>query len=175
MKNTDKTKRKLGNRAKVAVAIAGVVIAGGATVAVTSALAHGKGFQGGFGGQRPAVFERIDADGDKKVTMDEAAAFFAGIRDANDADGNGAINLEEFEGIVLEHARPMIAKGFMRLDDDGDGELSDAEIAERVEHMMERADRNGDGAVEIKELKRGRHGHGRGRHHGGGHKGGDDS
>ena len=167
MTGTDNTARKMKTRTKVAAAVAALAIVGGVAGAAAKSFSGGKGFHGSMRGHGIAMFEQVDTDGDGKVTMAEATAFLDDIRNANDSDGNGTIGLQEFEGILLEQARPMIAARFQRLDDNGDGELSDSEIADRVERLMEWADRNDDGAVELKEIRRKRHG--RWHHHRGHH------
>ena len=162
---TGTTKSRMRTRTKVLATVAGIAIAGGMTVAVAKGVAGSRGHHWGHHGmhaQGIEMFERADADGDGKLTGAEATAFLDGVRAANDADGNGTINLAEFEGIVLEQARPLIAKRFDKLDDNGDGELSDAEIADRVARLMDRVDRNDDGAVDLREIKRKRRGW---RHH----------
>ncbi|GAB5445257.1 EF-hand domain-containing protein [Gymnodinialimonas sp.] len=82
-----------------------------------------------------------------------------------DADGNGAVTLEEMQAAG--------ANRFAAADTDGDGALSrdellaqGAERAERrVDRLLERADADGDGLLtqaEMEEAREGRRGHGRG-------------
>ncbi|MEJ6394350.1 EF-hand domain-containing protein [Gymnodinialimonas sp. 2305UL16-5] len=79
-----------------------------------------------------------------------------------DADGNGAVTLEELA--AAGDAR------FVNTDTNGDGQLSRDELlaraaernAERVDRMIERADTNGDGALTQAELDEAREGRRRG-------------
>ena len=153
-------------RTKLVAAIAGLAIVGGIAAAAAKG-SDGKRSHFWRGGHGAGMFEQVDADGDGRVTRAELDAYLDGILAANDADGNGSVSLPEFEAIAVELARPMLAKRFERLDDDGNGEISESEIAGRIDRLMDRADRNDDGAVELKEIKRGRHGkgHRHGHHH----------
>ena len=167
MKKTGKnTKRsmKTSTTTKVIAGIAGLAVVGGITAAAA------KGFHGGHHGKHgygAEIFSEIDADGDNSISRAEVDAFLDGIRAENDANGNGAIDLQEFEGVFLEQARPMMVDRFQHLDDNGDGEISADEVSVRVDKLMAWADKNDDGVVELKELKR------KGRHHGRGHGGHD--
>jgi Ca2+-binding EF-hand superfamily protein len=110
--------------------------------------AGGFGPGGGMAGDRGAMmFQRFDADGDGRVTRAEIDAALDERRTRFDADGDGALNLEEFEPAWLEMARPRMVDRFQALDADGDGVVTDVEVAQRVDRMMMRADVDGDGAI----------------------------
>ncbi|MFP4361511.1 MAG: EF-hand domain-containing protein [Alphaproteobacteria bacterium] len=103
---------------------------------------------GGMAGDRGGVlFERFDADDDGRVTRAEIDAALDERRARFDADGDGALNLEEFEPVWLELMRPRLVDHFQALDADGDGVVTAAELEERVDRMMRRADVDGDGAI----------------------------
>ena len=97
----------------------------------------------------PARFSEIDRDGDGAIRQADIDAFVASQRDGNDADGDGAISIDEFEAIWLERTRPMMADAFQRLDADASGEITEAELAERFGGLVERMDRDGDGALTL--------------------------
>lgn len=112
----------------------------------------------------PAFAQDAGADGAPRMIFSEL-----------DADGNGAVSLEEMQAAG--------ANRFARADADGDGALSRDELlaqhqarAEaRVDRMLERADADGDGLLtqaEMEEAREGRRGQGRGHGHGRGGRGG---
>ena len=110
--------------------------------------AGGFGPAGGMAGDRGAVmFERFDADDDGRRARAEIDAALDERRTRFDADGDGALDLEEFEPAWLEMVRPRLVDRFQALDADGDGVVTAAEVGERVDRMMWRADVNGDGAI----------------------------
>lgn len=77
----------------------------------------------------PAVLAKLDTNGDGKVSPDE-------LRPPGPPPGGG----EE------------MAARMMSFDKDGDGKLSAAELPERMQGMMERADKNKDGFLTKDEL-----------------------
>ena len=78
-----------------------------------------------------------------------------------DADKNGQLSLDEFQGLFNEIMRHRMVRMFQKLDRDGDAKVSEAEIARRVDRMMAHLDRNDDGEIERGELKRKHKGHDR--------------
>ena len=139
-------------------AVVGIAAAG-------ATYADGRGWDGpGWGGKHrgmgPAmIFERFDTDADGKITREEANATIDGKLQAFDADGNGSLSIDEFQGLWTEHTREMMVRGFQRLDRDGDGEVTRDEIDRPVEMAFSRMDRNEDGAIAMDEMRR------KGRHH----------
>jgi Ca2+-binding EF-hand superfamily protein len=156
----------------------------------------GAGFGPGFD------FAAVDANGDGKVTQDEVKAYRAARIAGIDADGDNLISAEELAAMMTAHmqervdkmaaarieaqdvngdgklsveemlAPPMNGRMFSRIDTDGDGAVSEAEIAAAREKMGERGGR-------------GMRGHGKGDHRMGDHdqkgghgwfgRGGDDN
>lgn len=150
--------------------VAGLGLASATAVTVSANSGHwgpGKDCGGPGGGRHAGVmrmFDRVDANGDGKVTGAELATFRS-ERFANaDADGNGSISLEEFQTVWMEMTRPRMVDAFQRMDDDGDAAVTDEEFGGRLQRMQSWLDRDGDGAVSREELRGfgGRHGH---RHH----------
>jgi len=113
---------------------------------------HGRRSPGGRHGMR--MLERFDADGDGKLTRAEVDAHVTERIEAFDADGNGQLSLEEFQGLWLEHMRERMVDGFQMLDDDGDAQVTGAEMGNPFRRLVERADLDGDGAVSRAELER---------------------
>jgi len=103
--------------------------------------------------QPGAFFERIDADGDGKVTQAEAPAQAWDRLSKRDADGDGAVSREELAG----GGRPgrgganPLQRMFQFLDENGDDSISQEEAGERWERLS-RLDRDGSGAVTKDEL-----------------------
>ena len=133
------------------------------------ALAHGmkgeRGGMGGMGGGMPMIqFEEADADGDGKVTREEAAAHARAKFDAADTDGNGRLSDAEIRAAVekrAEEARQrrferMATRMIERMDSDGDGEVSFDEMPGQrsmQDRMFDRLDSDGDGAVSDAEMR----------------------
>jgi Ca2+-binding EF-hand superfamily protein len=86
-----------------------------------------------------------------------------------DADGNGLLTAEELMAAGQERAERRVARMIERLDANGDGALSQEEIADRrsPERMFTRLDANEDGMVSKEEFAEARMGHhGFGKRHG---------
>ncbi len=149
---------KIGLIGVSTLAVVGVLAFAGSQV-VASGWEHG-GKRGMGGTQGAALFERFDADGDDRVTRAEVSAFQDNLMSNHDADGNASINLQEFQAIWLEHMRPRMVDGFQRLDDDGDGEITKAELDTKLNRMLRWMDRNDDGAIDYGEIRGHRKGYG---------------
>jgi len=120
---------------------------------------HGK--RGGRGMMRE-ILEKVDANGDGAVTQAEIDTFRSGMVTEADASGDGNISLDEFETIYLQMVRNKMVDAFQRLDEDGDGMVTQAEMDAKFGNVVERMDRNDDGKLDRAD-KRGhdRKGHGR--------------
>jgi Ca2+-binding EF-hand superfamily protein len=84
----------------------------------------------------PAALQKLDRNGDGKITEDEARPAFGG----RGGPGQGAVNVDEIVARMLQ------------MDKDGDGKLSKEELPERMAGMMERGDANKDGFLTRDEL-----------------------
>ena len=142
---------------KIFIGVAGsLAVVGGLAFAGTQALAKGMG-----GHHRLEMVERLDTNSDGKITMSEITAHRDQLRTEHDKDGNSTISLSEFEGIWISMMRPMMVDKFQMMDDDGDGQITDAEVDKKVTRMMRWMDKNEDGAISMKEMSRGHKKHGR--------------
>lgn len=102
------------------------------------------------------TFDRLDADGDGRITEAEAAAASDARFDRADADGDGRLTAAE----ATAEAQSRIAERFSRMDADGDGNVTLDEMRRTAGERMaglavkrfERLDGNGDGAVERAEF-----------------------
>jgi NAD(P)H-dependent flavin oxidoreductase YrpB (nitropropane dioxygenase family) len=165
---TEKTKRTIMKTySKIAIA-AGVAVIGG--VAVASAVSAHGGFGkrgghwgGGFGGPAAMLMEQIDANQDDKLTQAEIDEAIRSRLASADMDGDGKLNLDEFQPILIEIMRPKIVDGFQFLDANGDAVITLEEIDRPMSRVVSRLDRNDDGELTSDELRkrhRGwRHGH----------------
>lgn len=93
------------------------------------------------------VFQGFDTDGDGRVSVTEAEAGVLALLTTHDSDQSGALSEEEFTNLFVEVTRGMAAGAFTRLDEDGNAEISGAEITFPVQ-MMTRMGRLTDVNVE---------------------------
>ena len=124
---------------------------------------HGLGFlaKGPFRLTAMEMFEAMDADGDGKLTQAEIDTARNDRHAAHDADGDGNLDLEEFAGVWHETTRPITVRVFQMLDTDGDAVVTRAEYDRPLADIVERLDRDGDGALSPRDRRRHRHGGGK--------------
>ena len=106
-----------------------------------------KGKRGGRG-MMMQMLQKVDADGDGAVTQAEIDTFRSALVSEADASGDGNISLAEFETIYLKMVQNRMVDAFQRLDEDGDGMVTQAEMDEKFGNVVERMDRNGDGKLD---------------------------
>ena len=124
---------------------------------------HGPGFGGGRGPARH-MFHYLDVNEDGAVSKPEAEEVIDSKLDTFDGDEDKALSLQEFEGLWLDFTRSRMVDGFQALDEDGDGQVTRAEMSKPLDRVFRFADRNEDGVIDRKDRPRrhGRHGYGRG-------------
>jgi len=152
--------RKTSHKVMVATALAAVVGA-----AAFAGAAQSSGWGDGYGcgkydgrhGHMMKMFQEFDADGDGKVTKSELdTARMSRFSDA-DSDGSSSLNLDEFQGLWQNFMRSRMVDKFQMLDDDGDGQVSEREFSKPFNMALRYMDRNDDGAISMKEIKRKRY------------------
>lgn len=100
------------------------------------------------------LFSQLDLDGDGGITLEEIAnapeARFAAL----DTDGNGAVDRDELLAAAEARAAARVDRMLARADADGDGLLTQEELAEMrggrgptPERLFARVDADGDGIV----------------------------
>ena len=114
-----------------------------------------RGVLGAFGsGDATDLFEAADGDGDGALTQAELDAFLAAQVTEADADGDGSLALEEFAPLYFERMRPRMVDAFQALDEDGSGEIAQAELDDRFGRVVARLDRDGDDALTLLDGRR---------------------
>ena len=137
--------------------IAGLVVA--ATAGTAYAAKSLRDFGPGKFGQR--VFDRIDADKDGAVALDEFMAALASRFDEADGNRDGSVDKAEVIVALDSHSdRARRRSGAIadmvvfRLDMDDSGSVARSELENRARKLFALADFNDDGKVEKAELRR---------------------
>ncbi|WP_068114374.1 EF-hand domain-containing protein [Tropicimonas marinistellae] len=117
---------------------------------------HGGGHFGGRIGSEmfTTLFNQIDANNDGSVTQEEVDAFRAAKVSEADASGDGGLSIEEFDTLYREFTRSRMVDAFQDLDADGDGVISVEEMDARFGDVVERMDRDDDGALTLQYGRR---------------------
>lgn len=161
-------------RILTATAIAGIGLAGLAAVS----LAHGDGHSrwrmhhggqygmgghgmgghglGGHGGMHDMLLG-FDANEDGKLSQEEIDKGRADQLKKFDENGNGTLNLAEYEALWLDVMRERMVDRFQGHDADGDGKVTAEEFGKRFANMVKYMDSNGDGVLDESDMRR-RHG-----------------
>lgn len=140
----------------------GTIAAAGAALIAASAMAgEGKG----PGGHRDPGrgFDRMDVNGDGKLTADEMSEMHAKLIEDADADGDGAVTRDEMK--AFHDAKRAEFREKHNPDANGDGVVDRTEYIDAAQKRFDKKDKNGDGVLSEDEMDRHHHG---GRRHGGG-------
>ncbi len=111
-----------------------------------------RGHRGGMRGGEILrdIFRAADTDADGTVTPAEIEAYRSAQLAEVDTSGDGALSIEEFDTLYRGLTRSRMVDAFQALDADGDGQISPEEMDRRVERLIERMDRDGDGALTLR-------------------------
>ena len=145
-----KTKTKTLTALAVAAALGGTAVAG-----VGYAGHRGGGIDflegGPLGLSAMEMFDAVDADGDGKLTQAEVDKLRNDRHAVHDADRDRNLSLEEFAGLWHETTRPLTVRAFQMLDTDGDALVTRAEYDRPLAGIVERLDRDRDGALSLRD------------------------
>ena len=99
-----------------------------------------------------ADFDRIDADGDRFISIAEYRDLQIARWPRIDRNGDDFLTLDDFPRIAAGRARTQLAE-IAYLDMDGDGRISRSEFMDGEPPLFRRTDRNSDGALTRTELE----------------------
>ena len=160
---------------KIALAAAALVAVGATGIATYAVAGGGKGgwrhasmghhWRGhhGHGHKIGRLLERFDADEDGKLTQSELDESRTKLLAKFDKDKDGELSLAEFEALWLDVMRHRMVRGFQHLDRDGNAQVALDEFLKPYSDIVERMDKDDDGAISRDDHKR----------HDGHHRGGD--
>ena len=141
---------------KRTLAIAGLVSVAAIAIS-TSIVAHdGWSKHGGKFMKRHMlmkVVDQIDVNRDGTITQQEIDAHRQQKLADHDTNQDSALQLAEFQPLWLEVMRDRMVDHFQHFDQDGDGQVTDSELAEHLRKIMVYGDTNNDGALSRDELR----------------------
>ena len=96
------------------------------------------GMMGGgmMSGMNSHAMRMFDADKDGTLTPAEMTAGMQAEIKTYDTDTSGSLSLAEFEAMHAAHTRTMMVRAFQMHDEDGDGQVTEAEMATMAAMMQ---------------------------------------
>ncbi len=91
---------------------------------------------GMMSGMNGYAMRTFDANKDGILTPEEMTAGMQAEVKTYDTDTNGTLSLAEFEVMHAAHTRTMMVRAFQMHDEDGDGQVTEAEIAAMAAMMQ---------------------------------------
>ena len=95
------------------------------------------GMMGMMGAAQANVMASFDTDKDGTLSPEEMTAGIKAEMAKYDTDANGTLSLDEFAVMQAVRTRPMTVRAFQMHDSDGDGQVTEAEIAAMAELMQD--------------------------------------
>ncbi len=106
--------------------------------------------------EREQLLRELDADNDRRVSIDECPAELRAAFRRADIDGNALVDIEELAAVEIDGLEVMIASEvesiFADLDEDGDGAILLADCPPDVREEYSSCDANNDGNIVRSEL-----------------------
>ncbi|MEO0391692.1 MAG: hypothetical protein AAF213_00440, partial [Pseudomonadota bacterium] len=118
----------------------------------------GRGMGGGdrgLTGGSASMLKAADLDQDRRLSLTEYKAFRDGKFSDMDADDDGQLTQQESLDYIMARVAARVEKRYERGDQDGDGQISDAEFKEGSLIQFGRFDRNNDGYLSRDDRRRG--------------------
>jgi Ca2+-binding EF-hand superfamily protein len=100
------------------------------------------------------LLEAFDANDDGDLTQDEIIDTRKAQLSKFDANGDGVLDISEYEALWLDAMRERMVDRFQAHDDDGDGSVTIEEYTEEFVNLVKRRDRNDDGVLNADDVKR---------------------
>ena len=97
---------------------------------------HDSMMSGMMGGMNSYAMRMFDANKDGTVTPEEMTAGMQAEIKTYDTDTSGTLSLAEFAAMHAAHTRTMMVRAFQLHDEDGDGQVTEAEIATMAAMMQ---------------------------------------
>ena len=106
-------------------------------------------------GKRGVNIERIDTDKSGAISLEEFSSVGLGKMIAADKDGDGILSTDEISAeMEAERQRRRERAMMRRLDVNGDGSVTVAELKDRMTKQFAVLDRNSDGTLSADELRK---------------------
>jgi len=131
------------------IVLVSALIAGFAIPTAVYAAQH---MNGGGGHGIDAVFEQHDTNKDGFITKDEMNGNWAGRFGEMDANKDGKLSKDELQQVMSDMRDNRMGMMMDRVDSDGDGQISEAEVTNFALKMFRKADGNKDGSVTMDEM-----------------------
>ena len=91
-----------------------------------------------MGGAQSYAMAAFDTNKDGTLSPEEVTAGIQAELKTYDADVNGKLSLDEFAVMHAAHTRPMTVRAFQMHDNDGDAQVTEAEMTSMAEMMQKR-------------------------------------
>ena len=91
---------------------------------------------GMMSGRNSYAMRMFDADKDGTLTPEEMTKGMQAEIKTYDTDTSGSLSLAEFEAMHAAHTRTMMVRAFQMHDEDGDGQVTEAEMATMAAMMQ---------------------------------------
>ena len=106
-------------------------------------------------GKRGVNIERIDTDKSGSISLEEFASVGLGKMIAADKDGDGILSTDEVSAAMEAERKRRREEAMMkRLDVNGDGSITVAELQDRMSKQFALLDRNSDGSLSEEEIRK---------------------